>query len=132
VAGLGGSIAADVVYNDKVKKAQKEIATDQAELTTDQQEVNALNGIISSMSNLGNLNQTAQAALEGMVNSFTALIGDAQTTVNGLQNADSGTAKGILEKLNIQDAMSDWTNLSNLAQGILNSTKNPQVLSPPQ
>jgi soluble lytic murein transglycosylase-like protein len=33
--------------------------------------------------------------------SFTALIGDAQTTIAALNNADSGTAKGILEQLNI-------------------------------
>jgi hypothetical protein len=48
--------------------------------------------------------------------SFTALIGDAQTTIAALNNADSGTAKGILEQLNIQDAVSDWTNLAALAQ----------------
>jgi hypothetical protein len=33
--------------------------------------------------------------------SFTALIGDAQTMIAALNNADSGTAKGILEQLNI-------------------------------
>jgi|SRR5262245_33827988 len=132
VAGLGGSIASTVVYSEKVKAAFDEIAADQAELTTDQQQVNALNGIINTFANLGTVNTNAQAALQGIVTAFAGLIDDAQNTIAALQNADSGAAKGILETLNIQNAMSDWTNLSNLAQGILNSTVNQQQLTPPQ
>jgi hypothetical protein len=131
VAGLGGSIAGTVVYSNKVKDNQNQIAIDQARKTTDKQQVNALNGIIISMSKLSDKNKKAQIALGGILGLYSGLITEVGVTLSDLKEADSGKTKGIMEKLNIQNVMSDWGDLVKLAQNILGMTTHPQTLKPP-
>lgn len=130
IIGLGASIAGTVVYSDKVEAAQKKIAADQAALTVDQQQVNALNGIIQTIKLLSTENTAAQSAVETMVDQFTTLVSDTNTTVTNLDEADGNTAVGILETLDIQNAVSAWNTLVTYAQSVQGVVQNPQILTP--
>ena len=132
VAGLGASIAATAVYSEKVKAALAKVQADQKELTRDQQQVNSLLGVIKVFENLEQLNAAAQTAAEQIVTMFAGLAGQTEATVRRLEQADAATAKGLLENIRFEQALSNWTAWAALAQGVLNCVINKQVLSQPQ
>lgn len=131
VAGIAGSIAGTVVYSGKVQADQDKIAQDQSEIDTDKQQVNALNGIISTMSTLSGHNADAQNAVESMLDTFGGLQKETQTTINDLTGVDSSAALGIIQELNIQAALDAWDNAVTLAQNILGMNTQLAVLTPP-
>src|SRR5262249_16141494 len=143
VAGLGGSIASTVVYSEKVKAAFDEIAADQAELTTDQQQVNALNGIINTFANLRTLHPTPPPANRGpstangepprggSARRSAVLIDHPQNTTPAFKKPNPGPAKGTPKTLNTQTPMSDGTTLPNRARAPLNPPVNQQQPTPP-
>ncbi len=131
IAGLGGSIAATVVYSEKVKAAQNKVVADQQTLTTDQQQVAQLNAIITSITGLRAKNTAAQTALLGAVDAYTILVTDTNRVITEMNGADSNTIKGILENIQVQDSIKYWNDLVTFAQGILEMTLAPQVLTPP-
>ena len=132
VAGLGGSIAATAVYSEKVKAATAKVDADQQELTNDQKEVNTLTAIIRVFEQLEQLNASAQTAAEQIVTMFAGLAGQTESTIRRLEEADSATAKGVLENILIDQALSDWATWAKLAHGVRNSIIHKQVLSQPQ
>jgi len=131
IAGLGGSIAATVVYSEKVKAAQNKVAADQKDLTTDQQQVAQLNAIILSIHGLKAKNVLAQAALQATVDTYTTLIKDTNTVLDAMNGADSDTFKSILQNIEVQDSIEYWNDLVTFAQNILTMTLQHQILTPP-
>ena len=132
VAGLGGSIAATAVYTKKVNNALAQVQSDQTELTDDQKQVSSLLAVIQAFQNLEQLNAAAQTAAEQIVTMFAGLAGQTKATIRRLESADSATAKGILESIRIEQALSNWDALATLASGVLNSIITKQILTQPQ
>ncbi len=131
VVGLGGSIAATVVYSDQVKEATAKLQADQAKQSTEEQQITALNGVIHALGSLSEQNVNAQLAVGSLKDLLVSLRGDAATAVTKLTKADSGTTLAYLETLDIEFAMNAWNDLATLASSILNMTKNQQTLTPP-
>jgi Bacillus haemolytic enterotoxin (HBL) len=112
VLATGAAIAGTIIYSPKVQSDLNQLYTLQSELTSDQQQVAALNGIISSLGALITANEAATQALSSIMNMWSVLSGKLASTITDIQNASTAQVGSILQELDLQAAQTAWTQLT--------------------
>lgn len=118
VLGVGGAIAGTVIFSKDVNDDLNQIYQLQSELSDDQRQVTALNGIISSVTSLVTANEAATKALSDVQNMVAVLLKKLQSVLADLQQAAAPDVPAILEGLDIQTAQLAWTQLVAFATNI--------------
>jgi|GEM_PF-2687163 len=135
VLGAAGSATSLGIFNTKVGDAQSQIIADNSELTSDQQQVAALNVIINAFNVLQTHNLAAQQAVESSLDFFTDLAAKITTLVNDMQKGIEQGKSAISNKSVLGSGLLDmdsnltieaWNDLAQYA-GNLTSNPLPQV-----
>lgn len=115
VLGVGGAIAGTVIFSKAVNDDLNQLYALQAELSDEQRQVSALNGIITSVNSLVQANEAATKAISDVQNMIAVLITKLQSVQNDLKGAEAAAVPAIIESLNIQAAQAAWQQLVTFA-----------------
>jgi hypothetical protein len=127
VVGIGASIAGTVIFSKEVNQDFDDLYAEQKELSEEQAQVSALNGITASINTLVQANEAATQALSDVLNTFSVLEQKLQSVVTDLKNAEAPDIPAIIETLDLQAAQTAWGQLVTFAQNMQESAKSIQV-----
>lgn len=115
VLTTGAAIAGTVIFSKAVNDDLNKLYALQAQLSDEQRQVSALNGIINSVNALVQANEAATKAISDVENMMSVLIAKLQSVQQDLQNAEAANVPAIIEALNIQAAQLAWQQLVTFA-----------------
>jgi hypothetical protein len=127
VIGIGAAIAGTVIFSKEVSKDFDDLYAEQKELTDEQAQVSALNGITTSINTLVQANEAATTALSDVLKTFSVLEQKLQSVVTDLKNAEAPNVPAIIESLDLQAAQTAWGQLVTFAEGMQASAESIQV-----
>ena len=132
IGGIAAAATEWAIMAEQIHAFDATIAADQAELPPPTSGwVTVLTGFTSSIGVLKAQNEAAQEApIDGLVDMFSVLVGQARTTLAALKEADAAGVQRILRVLDIQTAIDDWNQLGTLAQDLLDCTVSTKVEQP--
>ncbi|GEM45666.1 HBL/NHE enterotoxin family protein [Deinococcus cellulosilyticus] len=133
VIAVGGAIAGTVIFNKKVQEDLDELHQLQNELSDEQAQVSALQGISNSIGALVTQNEAATKAISDVLNTWAVLKTKLAAVMTDLQNAEAPDLPGILMQLDIQTAQTQWTQLTDFATKMqqINTTVQQPIMNPP-
>ncbi|HEY1017109.1 MAG TPA: HBL/NHE enterotoxin family protein [Herpetosiphonaceae bacterium] len=115
VLATGGAIAGTVIFSKKVSEDLDKLHDLQQQLSDEQAQVAALNGITSSVQSLVAANEQATKAMSDVLETWQTLEDKLQSVLDDLQKAEAPNLPAIIESLDIQTAQTAWGQLSDFA-----------------
>lgn len=130
---VGAAIGTTVVYSKDVSADIDQLHAAQAQLTDEQRQVTALQGVTGSIDGLVTANAAAQEALVTVLDAWASLEKKVQTVVDDLNSVEAPGLSAYIESLDLQAAQADWTQLTQFASGMEKSaiSMTVQVVSQP-
>jgi hypothetical protein len=118
LAGIGASIGTSVWYSEQVKEDFKKLYEQQQNLTDEQRQVTALQGIVTSTTTLLDQSRAAQNAIASLLDAWAVLIAKLTAVVSDVQSAEAKDLPAIIAKLDLQAAQAGWGQLVDFCQGM--------------
>lgn len=135
VLGIGGAIAATVIFSEDVKADLEELGDAMQQFSDEQKQVAALTGITNAINAVVTANAAATEAISSVLDTWAVLGTKLASVIADLNKAEAHHVLAIVEALDLQAAQTAWGQLVTFATGMQTSANSIQVntvASPPQ
>ena len=132
VAGVGAAVGTTTAYSIDAERDREKLLSEQQQFTDETNQILALTGLVGTLNQIVNLNETAQQALTVVATLWDDLKGKLQSVIDDLKQADKVT--GVLQQVELQAAQTAWGQLVKFAtqmQAVTSSITLQPPLSPP-
>jgi hypothetical protein len=118
VLGIGGAIAGTVVFTEAVNQDIDDLHALQQQLSDEQRQVTALQGVSDTIGGLVTANVAAQSAMAEVLDAWSTLSAKLATVVQDVESAEAPDLPARIEALDLKSAQQDWQDLVAFATGM--------------